>query len=512
MKNNASPHLSCAFKTCAILLAILLLIPGPYAAKTTNNLPLAEPPQGELTVLAIRAAVGDVLRKLNDLVVSIGGQVNISIGVASEELTNKLNQLNDIARDQINVPLRNLSLAAQDIGRQIMSSVDRLNFILNSQRECVFQNAQVLLSSIQNIGESLKRGFPLVKASSQVSHFQFDNAPVFAVPLRGGRMTVFGSGLWTQMNLPPIVELQTRDGQTTFQTLTPQRANNNDSFTVAVDGSTLQSHIGDCLQLRVQERHREGFIIRRTRTTEFAIPLCVPQRFNTEFVVEAEASYNTRRTVTTNLPAQVTSQTNDSCENGITVHTELHFNLPSGQGISGARISTIDQRPGNNTFNQQNVVCTRSGTNTVVCNGSLDSATCICVPIAGCRRTHSSVFERVITPTIEFLREERLDLSGTSERVPMGAPNTQIQVLIPVQIPPDRTRLDTTFSFRVIRFINGQRTEVLFESPRTTVNNDGGSSPTGQAGNFQINGVFNPTPINGHAQLTVTIHGPACGS
>jgi hypothetical protein len=464
---------------------------------------------GELaTFAAIQQAVQQVTEQLTNLGVSLGGEARQVVAQASEQLNFRLQQLRDMVGEQVTAPLTQMSLNVQELARQLTSSLQSLSAIINGQRECLNQNAEILLSTVANITQDLKRDVPFVGTTTQVSYFQFEGLPARSVPISGGRMTVFGSNLWPRPTLPPSATLLSADRRTVIETLEAQRATNNNNVSVSVSGETIRAHTGECLQLKLIARDMKGiWPFRRTVETELYLPVCISQTYRTEFVVEAGLTYDVKDTgLTQILSEQEFRQDNASCENRQPVSiSKVWSDLPSGPEVSNSRIVSISERHGQFERHTSWVTSSIQSANTVKMEGTIDTADCVGLPFGASHLNSTTILQRLIKPTAMYDRTRTLSSSALAVRVPMTFPSTQIRVLI----PKERQSPSTIFWFKVTRFVNGVET-AHFDSARTTIGSSGGTSPAGSMGNLQIQGTLNPAPINGNAELLVTITAPPC--
>jgi hypothetical protein len=462
---------------------------------------------GELaTFAAIQQAVQSITQQLTNVGVSLGGQAQGVVGQASQELNFRLQQLRELVRDNINAPIASLGLDVQELARQITSSLQQLEAIINGQRECLNQNAEILLSTVSNITQELKRGVPLIRgAAPQISYFQFEGLPARSVPISGGRMTIFGNNLWPKPDLPPTVTLLSADRTRVLQALTPQRAATINNISAVVNDSVIREHAGECLQLKVQARNKTGiWPFRRTTETELFLPVCVSQSFKTEFVVEAGLTYDVTETITQTLSAQEFRQDNADCRNGQNINIQKIWDLPSGPNITNSRIVSIGERQGEFHRHGSNATASIATANVVIMSGSIDRADCTRTPFGDILHS-TAIFQRWVTPTVQFDRTNSFTSSAQPVRVAMSFPNTQIRVLI----PKERASPSTTFWFTISRLVNGVVVERR-DAPRTPVNASGGTSPALSMGNLQIAGRLNPTPVGGNAELLITVTAPPC--
>jgi hypothetical protein len=368
-------------KFAILTVAITLLITLTVSAKTVCSIPSNKSTvmkkQDASTFLGIQALVEQTMQGLQNLGITLGGESNIIVGNASQELNNKLQELRGLVRENVSVPIASLGLDVQELARKLTSSVTQLRAILNEQQACLYQNASLILSSVSNITQDLRRAVAFDKTQPQLTFFQFDGSLPRAVPINGGRLTVSGVKLWTKAKYPPIVKLQSPDRQTTYQTPQPQPAGNDGSFSIILDGTGISNNSGECLQLSVEAREETGSLWwKKVVSTPLAIPMCVSPSYRTEFVVEAGIAYNTTRTILEDREEQEFRQDNSSCENRATVSGLQRFwNLPAG-----ARIVSISERTGEFQRHQSSVNMSITGSNTVAANGWLDTASCICPP------------------------------------------------------------------------------------------------------------------------------------
>jgi hypothetical protein len=152
--------------SCVIVLALCLNNVFVFSSRppTAQAIPLSI--QNPLTPVAIIAAANEAISKLNSLATSLTGDALIVTNTASAQISAKLEEFKTLVREEIAKPLESFSLSIQELGRQINSATERLNFILAQQQQCFFRNAENFLSGVSNITEELKRGIPLVSSGN----------------------------------------------------------------------------------------------------------------------------------------------------------------------------------------------------------------------------------------------------------------------------------------------------------------------------------------------------------
>lgn len=491
-------------KRIACVLALALCLNNVFVFGLGRSTSTIVPPsmQNPLTPVAIIAAANEAIRKLNSLATSLTGDALIVTNNASAQLSAKLEEFKALVRDEIAKPLESFSLSIQDLGRQINSATERLNFILTQQQQCFFRNAENFLSGVSNIAEELKRGIPLVSSGKpRLFNYRFEGHGTSIVPRSGGRLTVNGFRLWENPSLVPKVELMNAERSEVIRTLVAQRATDDNTISVSVDGVAIDGFTGQCLQLHVQAFTKK--FLRPKETTDLYLPFCIPKEYATQFKVTAHISYTCpARTERHEVEEKQFLYFNESCESGRSIPRD-----PKVWDI-GPDCRIIQYRESfSRTRNTTNMALNLEPPRTISAGGSIDTADCTNL-VFGRRLNASTIWEKKVVPLIECtITDPPKSGEASSPLTNMSLPTTTINVGIPKVC--DTT--DSVFWFTVTPVINGVEGAVMYESAHVTSNNLGATTLLATINNLTIQGSYNPRIVDGKAQVSVTISAPQCG-
>jgi hypothetical protein len=455
----------------------------------------------DLTAVGLQTEVDSVMKQLNTLGANLGGDFSIATSGAASQLSALMNQLNKIVGDKVTVPLNSLGLDAQNLGRQIHAGVGQINQILTTQRNCGVANAQFLISGLRNVAAGTLGNIPLVKVGDpQVYYVQFAGHDPAVVPQSGGRATVFGYQLYVKK--APTVNLQDERGQQ-IAALSPDRAGSDDQFAVTISGETLVHYAGKSLILAITT-HKPKLVGESTSNLKLA--LVVPQAFQTKYKVTAHVTYSCHTTVSVNLPPEGFHADNSDCGGGSNVNQVRTPLLPSGPGISDASIIGIHYASGPETVNTTHVEPNYTAT-TVSISGSLDSATCENFgPVH--HLNHATVWGASIVPEVRYTQEIDHNQSVGPMVLNVDLPTTNANLPIPSSCFEPGSK---TFSYSIVPVIDGVEQKPLYLSPNQT-GSEHGVSDQGSVGGVAISGQWNPNPVEGFTQVSVSLQAPACGN
>lgn len=455
-----------------------------------------------LTAAAIIAAGSEVVRKLNSLATSLTGDALIVTNNASAQLSAKIEEFRNLVRDEIAKPLENFSLNIQELGRQINSATERLNFILTQQQQCFFRNTENFLSGVSNITQELKQGIPLIRSGKpRLFNYKFDGHITSVVPREGGRFTISGYMLWETQNLIPTVELMDANRTVRIRTLLAQRGSDSNSISVSLDRAAIEGFIGQCLQLHVQALTRR--LIFGREATDLYLPFCVPSEYATQLKVTAFINYTCpSRTERSEGREEQFLYYNESCESGRTITRDPRvWDIAPNCRIIQYR-ETFSR-----TRNTTNMALTLEPPRTISAGGSIDTADCTNL-VFGRRLNASTIWEKKVIPIIECtITDPPRSNNATSSLTAMSLPTTTINVNVPKSCDSD----NTVFWFTITPVINGVEGNVMYESPHVTSSRQGASTQLVTINNLAIQGSYNPHIVNGNAQVSVTISAPQCG-
>ncbi len=480
-------------------LAMDQLVEASPAANSENAALEISLPQA-VTGASINAALKPIIAALESLAATLGGDVSIVAGGLKTQLDVELDHLNGMLHNEVNVPIANLGLDVQDVSRQLLSTVERVDFLLKGQQKCATQNLGTLLAALQTVMLETKSGIPFVHAgAARLDYFQFAGHAANVVPSSGGRLTIRGFRLWG--NPRPVVDIRDDSRAKVLAVLAPEAADNTNSLSVMVDKATIAASTGKCLQLHVQTFRQGGLLGKRViPVADMYEPMCVPSEYGASLQLTASVAFTCPNTQVSTLEQKVFYFDNTSCDQRKTVtHTE-RWVMPS----DGCSILSTNDSPGALNRNQSNIVMS-PGYDSVTAAGWIDPATCFSVPFVGAKLLHSSEWQRLASPKIKCPTHDQRVTTSTSPDVPITA-STQICVDL------DKTCNEpgSQFWFSLRGKASGMVPQEIYSSPRTVVGTASASpvSVTVPVGN--ISASYTAPPVNGKSQVCVTIKGNSC--
>jgi hypothetical protein len=463
--------------------------------------------QDPLTGAAIISEANSVIGQLNTLGANLGGDFSIATGGTAGQLSALLSQFKGIIGENVTAPLNSLGLDAQNLGRQIHAGVGQLNQILSQQRNCGVANAEALISGLRNVAQGTLASVPLVRAGDpRIDYIQFAGHDPEVIPQAGGRATVYGYLLYS--GKAPTVALWDDAGHS-IANLAADRAQSDDAFAVNISGANLTSHAGQALLLDIHTHKPTyvlGFIPTGENTSELKLNIVVPQAYETKYKFTAKTSYSCNASPTTNLPGIPIHFENRACESGQNVTDTRTPPLPSGPGITDAAIVGYHFAGGPSAVNVTHIGVSYTAT-TITASGSLDTASCINTPFSH-SLLHDTHWDAVLVPEVRYTQAVEHDETAGPTLVSASLPTTNVNLSIPSACFEPGSK---TFSYVVTPVINGVEQNPLYTSPNQT-GSEHGVTDQANLGGVTINGQWNPTPIAGVSQVSISLSAPACGN
>ena len=446
-----------------------------------------------LTVGGLQQLVNGTIDKLTNAGTILLGNGSIAIGGATNQITGLLNQFNSLTQNNITKPIQELSAEVKNLANQLYSVSNRLNSILNQQQSCLVLNSQIVIASIQTITSEIKNGIPLISDDApRVSYFQFDGHTPTVVPENGGRIRVVGFNLWRKSGVPPLVTLYNDSRATVLQEISPERSQDNNSFSFTLDQTRIQQYAGQCLQIKVEPRKHSWFSTKSLGV--FYLPLCVPSSFNSQLKLVAHLQYPCTVNKEKTLDFRGFGFGNHSCENNINVtHTECW-------DILGGSILKYVVNGNINSVNTNNVGINFAG-NCITAAGSLDKATCVRTPISATFQ-HEATWSASIAPYITYPATEQKQVDGETSFSQMTFPSMNSCISL------DKTcdgSLKNVFWFEIIK-MSGTETTTIYTSKKIT-----GTTFADDFNGLSIDASLNSTPVNGKAQICIKLTQVQCG-
>lgn len=473
----------------------------------------AQDPAELISAGAIVSGAQAVIQQLQNLGATWTGDGGILINGTVGQLSGLLGQFQKAVGDNIASPLNSFGYDIQALGKRINVATSQLNQILTHQRNCGFQNATALISGIRNVGLLASSNIPLAGSGSpRIDYFQFVGHNPEIVPRDGGDAIVFGYRLWVD-DEPDVSLLDAQNNQ--IRKLTVTRGPNDDSVQVSMPGNVLVAESGKVLTLNVLAHEAEKFWFIRygTKTTEMRLPFAVPSEYVLKYKTTGQVSYKCTRQQNENLATVTFDFHNSSCEDRHNIGPDPRTpQLTSGPDIKNAQIVGFhfvnwpDGHSSPNTRNQSNVQVS-TGTTTVSAAGWLDTASCVCGPLVGCKLLHDTFWQAAVVP------EERFDAAtGTTE--------PEVTDVVDAAVPTTASVLSFNSScseqgvrnmkYSVVPIVNGQAQQPIYESPFIN-GSEKGVFDKQTLGALELNATWNPQPVGGKTQMQVTITNATCG-
>jgi hypothetical protein len=464
-----------------------------------------------MTGAELNSLVGGVIAQLQNAGTTLIGEGGIQMNGVAADLNSQMQQLRDLIGDKIDQPLASLGANVQSAAARIYNATSQLGVLLNNQRQCLALNANLFLSGARTIVANLKAGIPFVHTDSpSVVSYTFDKISTpLVVPSDGGRFTVSGFHLWT--NHAPDVAVQSEDRSAVVAQISPERASNDDSFSAVLDPATVAANAGKCLDLKITaiQQHYFLFIPTGSDRAELHMPICIPQDYETAWAAIGSYSSTTTRNNSDlgTRPSQIFYFDNSSCEDRKTVaDRKVWSEIASDQSITN-----IDKTLGNLMSNQSNVNLSVTSNNAVSAAGWLDTASCVNV-FVGRRLLHSTIYQMIVTPHVIGPVSTSDQASAIGGPIKTMMPQTQICI----DIPKGASTPTSVWWFVLKQLSNKLSLSTsdlnsvpdLFESPHVTAGSSDSAMPTARVGGYVIDATFNPTPVNGKAQLCTVVQIP----
>lgn len=462
--------------------------------------------QDPLTGAMVIGETQNLIGSLQTLGASLGGDVSIAAGGVSGQLSGLLQQFQKALGTNVNVPLNSLGLDVNNLGRQLHSTVGQINQLVTLQRNCGVANVNMLVAGLKNAAQGTLANIPLIKAGQpHVDYFQFAGHNPDIVPASGGRLTISGYQLYTTS--APTVKLWDDSGHL-ISTPTADRATSDDAFAVSIGGDVITKYAGRTLLLDTtvhRPAHNVLGIHFGDDPIDLKLSLVIPSAFETKYKVVAQATYFCTQTQNVELPAVGFGFSNRACESGTNVTDTKTPQLPGGPTLHNVAIAGTRFASGPDTANVTHIGVSYTATQ-VTAAGFLDSASCISTPFSH-TFLHDTHWNASVVPQVRYDQTVEHDEKPAAVVVDAQLPNTNINIAVPSQCFEPGTK---TFSYQIIPIINGVDQNPLYVSPQQS-GSEHGVSDQAPLGGMTINGQWNPNPVAGFSQVSVSIAAPSCG-
>ncbi len=474
----------------ATILLVMVFMTTIFTPAKAQDLPSG------MTVLALQEFVNKTINNLKNAGTTILGNGQITMLSASNDLSVLLSQVNSLAQTNFTKPINEMSFEIRNLSSQLYSAANRMNIIVDQQQACLVLNASIVIAGVQNVTSELKSGVPFVGDDSpRINYFQFEGKTPSIVPEAGGRVNVLGFRLWKDKKAPPIVELYDNERKLKIKDIQPERASNDNAFSLIMTKETITANAGKCLQLKVIVRQR-SFWGKISNVGEYWTPFCIPNSYGKEIFVKAYLDYQCTNNKTETTPdSKDFNFDNHSCTDRANIDNTQCWSLPAN-----AQILRLLYSP--ESRNDNNVSVNFIG-NCVKVTGWIDEASCFEGPFGIKKKLHHAYWRTSVKAEYTYPKTETLN-SGivSSDKV---LPNSS-DVILFVNLPKScENKLNSLFWFEVYQ-VNGNENTLIYKSANTS-----DLSVSDSKGGMLIDAKLNPIPTNGNAQLSVKLTFPKCG-
>jgi hypothetical protein len=369
-----------------------------------------------------------------------------------------------------------------------------LDGIVNRPPNCLVLHSPAIVAGVRTVllelGGALQSSRPV--KGPRLDYFQFEGHPPFIVPGNGGRITIGGVALWRKM--PPVVTIRDASGNDVLPGIVPVRSADDGVFSFTIGADLLSRFAGKCLDLRVEPREKRLLGVKSGGV--LTLPLCVPDAEKPRLKAVAHLLYHYTEKAVETLPFRQFLLVNRSCADSVTVkHVE------SWDIRGGTIIGYVYGRGGPDVQNGGDIVVTYSG-NAITAAGMLDKAVCAGGP-GPSRLLHSTYWKAELAPKISFEKDHAVEVTGESGMTPMQALTTGLSV------PLSKTRTSEKgsdiFSYEII-VCHGDRQKSVYRSNSIATGAFSESSD-----GLTLDAELHSTPVNGQAELRVTVGLSECG-
>lgn len=461
-----------------------------------------------LSGAAILSEARSLITQLQNLSASVGGDVMIATNNAATQVSTATDHLQQALKDQVNVPITQLTDTVRDEALLLNSMVTQINTLIDRQRACLFAQADVFVGGINTVIATLKSGVPLVSAGGPtVTSFQFDgHLTPNIVPSDGGRFVVKGFHLWAD-EVPPRVTLTDKDNAV-LANLQPSRAADDNSYRAVLAPELMAKYAGACVYVTTVPRERKRLLRIPTGASRdiatLVLPMCVPQTTTMKVRLTAQITYDVPKPDSRPLAYQNFRFDNSECGHRHSVSMTKGWSLPEGYTITSVENKLVEQK------NDDNHIQFSFGANTITAAGDQASPTCGEVHVGFVN------IEKLFHPAI-WSYDARPVIAGTAylPQGPVSSQSSLVDLTMPAtQLCASMAKLantpgrKTSISYTITPVINGKEASA-FSSPVYTTDDAMNSyalpSTAAFGGEFTISGAYNPTPVDGKCQACVTL-------
>lgn len=467
--------------------------------------------QDVVTAGAIITGGQALLQQLTNIGPTWGGDFTIAANSTAGQVSTLITQLQQAVGINITAPLNSFGYDIQDLGNRLQFATDSLNQILSHQRNCAYTNAADLISAVRTVGLRIASKIPFTrKDSPSVYTFRFVGHDPEAVPSSGGQVEITGYDLFSYR--APDLSLTDDGGHAV--SLTAARGTSNDDFITNVSGTVLQANAGKIMNLNITAHTLvKKFLGHKDVVTNLTLPFAVPQAYKTVYKVDTKVAYACSLEQNQNLPYVTFDFHNNSCEDRHNVGDTKTPQLPnvanmqpgSAKIVGWHYVNWPDGHASPNTRNQSSVGVSFTAT-TVSAGGWIDTATCIKGPFGIAHLNHDTFWQAAVVPETRYTVLNEQTATGT-DTLQATLPTTIANINVPTSCNMQGPH---SFSYTVTPIVNGVVDSPIYSSPVRT-EDEKGVHDVVALGPVSIAASWNPQPVGGMSQVSVSVSQPSCG-
>jgi hypothetical protein len=452
--------------------------------------------------LASLLGADKLIKDLDNLGTSMGGNVQIQTNNLSAQLHARMEELKEILGENINKPIEQLSLNMQNSVRSLNSMITEVNAIVKIQRNCLFMNADLVISSLANATLAATQSIRFIgkEATPRITKLVFEGHPAFVVPATGGRANLNGLNLWTS-SFAPEMAIFNESRTEKIKNIPSEKGASENDISFVLDEAFVKSQAGNNLSIKVTTFKKGCWLSSKPKiAAELYYSLAIPQNITTKVFMTAFISYKHDYTYNQNFGTYHFKFESPSCEKVKAVNEpHLFMDIPSNCKIFSYQATEIENRPGNN-------IQLSTNSNTIItAAGTLSKAECTNTPFGNVLHKWA-MWEYDVTPICKCTKSDDISPNYVSSVATSLTNTTSLFVDIPKEFDSDKS----VFGFTLTRVI-GNRSEVFYRSENINSSKEGANTPAGNIEGMTITGFYNPTIVAGKVTVSCTITLPSCG-
>lgn len=466
------------------LIALLSIVPLHFAQ--------ADVLTGASIILGAKSVDGT----LQNLGRTLGGEAQQQINNISENLHLRIQEIERILDKNVNTPIDKLSEDIRDAVMTFKNTSDNLSELVSVQANCIYVNADIMVSALENAALVTARSTILGKKQQpRISSIRFDGLPPLSVPMQGGRFSIRGLNIWS--NTPPRLELTNEQRSAVLCTLTSYRGSTtNDDVSTYIDSTIILQHAGELVCIKLTTYKIKGWLFKKT------VPVCtlfysmkIPNYYTSKLFIYAGIKYECPNTHDSTFTEHVFSFSNSSCENNANVSEDFRWpDIPSNAQIVSFTKRKVEQHCDNN------IGISIKSSNIISVGGTMDEADCArfgggLIPAFN-RLIEDAKWSYGITPTCEVKDSKKYDSTIVYSDTVNMIKSFELQVEIPKMC--DSTAC--TFWFKVMH-IFGNRVQTIYTSQPISAQYSPVSFPRANVDGLTIDAIANPLRLRDKVNL-----------